>query len=786
MMQITKILKYNHSNINKVINLLRTNNLVALPSETVYGLAGNAYSNLAVKQIYEVKNRPYSSPLIVHFKNINSAINAIEIDSRVEKLANKFWPGPLTLVAKIKNKSISNLICSKANTVAVRVPSNEIFLNVLNHLDFPLAAPSANRFGKITPTNALDVKDELNGKIKAILDGGNSQIGLESTVVDVSTKKTSILRLGGIEERNIKKVLKINFKANSQHSKSPGLSKYHYQPNTPLKINVSKPRKSEAFLAFGKLPKNFSGPSLSLSKDKCLIETAKNFYKMLRILDKKKSSFIAVQKIPNIGLGITINERLKKASVRKSINSNINNLKLKLDKNIWSDNEKEIEKYLIEPRGRFKGQAKLLLKPRNTLEVAKIVKLCNRLKLPIVPQGGRTGLTGGTSPSKKGNEVLLSLEKMNKIISVDSSNFLMTVQAGCILSDIKIASEKKNCFFPLKLASEGSCTIGGNIATNAGGSTVLKYGMTRELVSGLEVVLPNGDIISNLSALKKDNRAYDLKNLFIGAEGTLGIVTAATIKLFPQIKDNAFSIVAVKNIGNAIRLLSCVNKCYRENLATYELNSYLGLELIQKHFRSIKLPFDNLYPWYVIIELTSSKNENLDEKMNVLLEESLRKKIILDAIQPLNLKQKNEIWKTREFLSNAQKLEGPSIKHDISIPLSNIPLFLKKAENSISKYIEKKYILAFGHLADGNLHYNIGKPKKIKDSEFRLMSEKINNIVFDLVQKMGGSFSAEHGIGKLKIKELKRYSTKEELNLKKSIKLLLDPRKIMNPGKIFR
>ena len=464
----------------------------------------------------------------------------------------------------------------------------------------------------------------------------------------------------------------------------------------------------------------------------------------------------------------------------------INLLKSKLDKDIWSDNKKDFDKYLVEPRGRFKGKTNLLLRPRTTKEVSTIVKICNKYNLPLVPQGGRTGLAGGTVPSKKGDELVLSLERMNKILSIEASNYLMTVQAGCVLSKIKKASEKKNCYFPLKLASEGNCTIGGNISTNAGGLAVLKYGMTRDLVAGIEVVLPNGDIISNLKVLKKDNRAYDLKHLFIGAEGTLGIVTAATIKLFPKINDRAFSIVALKNINLALKLLSILNAEQQENLSTYELNTKRGLKLIEKHFKKVNIPFKNSYPFYVIIELTSIKKEKLKSKLRSILKIALKKDIILDFLLPSSLKQKNDIWSTRELISEAQKIDGPSIKHDISLPISKIPTFLKKAEMAISKIINRKYILAFGHLADGNLHYNIGKPKKLKETEFKRIYNTINGLVFDLVQKLGGSFSAEHGIGKIKMNELKKYSKKEELRLKRNIKYLIDPKKIMNPGKVFK
>ncbi len=315
----TKILKYSSKNVSSVVRMLENNKLVALPTETVYGLAGNAYSDKAVKEIYYVKNRPFSNPLIIHFKDIFDALKSIEIDSRAEKLAEEFWPGPMTLVAKIKNSLVSKYVNLNTNTIAIRVPSNKFFMKVIKSLEFPLAAPSANSFGKITPTCALDVKDELDKKIPAILDGGDSELGLESTVIDISTVNTFILRSGSIEQNKIREIVSINKRKSFKSIKSPGLSKNHYQPNKPLRINVRKPKEGDALLAFGKVPKDFIGPKLSLSKKKCLRETAKNLYKMLRIMDKKKSLSIAVEKIPSDGLGIAINERLIKAAYKEKI-----------------------------------------------------------------------------------------------------------------------------------------------------------------------------------------------------------------------------------------------------------------------------------------------------------------------------------------------------------------------------------------------------------------------------------------------------------------------------------
>ena len=315
-MKLTTIIKKNNNkNISEVVARLKAGEVIGLPSETVYGLAGRCDSKRTIENIYKIKNRPKSNPLIIHYSNINDALNDIHKDSRAIDLANRFWPGPLTLVAKIKNRSICKSALSKMNTIAVRVPSNIIFLKILSKLKIPLAAPSANRYGKISPTSAHDVYEELNGKISVILDGGNSLIGLESTVIDLTEKKAKIIRHGGINKKELNSVMPLH--DNKEKLKvfiSPGLSASHYKPDTSLRINALRPRKNEAWLAFGTIPKGFRGIALTLSEKKSLKESAKNLYKMLRYLDKKKCSGIAVQKIPKLGLGMAINDRLKRAA----------------------------------------------------------------------------------------------------------------------------------------------------------------------------------------------------------------------------------------------------------------------------------------------------------------------------------------------------------------------------------------------------------------------------------------------------------------------------------------
>ena len=468
----------------------------------------------------------------------------------------------------------------------------------------------------------------------------------------------------------------------------------------------------------------------------------------------------------------------------KPMSDKIKKIKDTLNKTIWTDNIEKLKSHLYEQRGNIQGKSSLLMLPKNTADVVKIVKFCNKNKISIVPQGGRTGLCGGTVPNKNGEEILLSTEKMNKVIEVSKDGFYMIVQAGCSLSLIKKIAFENNRFFPLSLPSQSSCTIGGNISTNAGGAAVLKYGMTKELVEGIEVVLPNGEIINSIKNIEKDNRGFDPKYLHIGSEGTLGIITKVKIRLFPEIKKKTMAIVATNTINNLINFLRITkNDCY-EYFSSFEINTNIGLNLINKFYKDIPIPFDNQYNWYAIVELSAYDNVNLEKKISDIISKSIKNKIIFDAIIPQNLKQYNNIWKTRELLSEAQKLNGKSIKHDISIPIEKIPLFIKKARKLLTDF-PKNNILIFGHLAEGNLHYNISKPKTMSMSVFNKLHKKVNSNIFNMVYDLGGSFSAEHGIGLIKKKEFKKYTSKEELVIKYNIKKLLDPNNIMNPGKIF-
>ncbi len=463
----------------------------------------------------------------------------------------------------------------------------------------------------------------------------------------------------------------------------------------------------------------------------------------------------------------------------------LNKLKKTLGPKGWIDDANNIKPYLIEERGLFSGQSKLLLKPTNTKEISKIIKLCNQHNIKIVPQGGRTGLCGGTIPSQKGNEIMLSLERMNKIIELNTENFSITVEAGCILNNIQSQAEEKKLFFPLSLASEGSCTIGGNLATNAGGINVLRYGMARDLVLGLEVVMANGEIWNSLSSLRKDNRGYNLKHLFVGSEGTLGIITKAVLKLFPAPNFIETAIFSTPDPESAIKLLGLARKASADLLNAYELINRNGLEMVIRNIPNTKEPFSKKYEWYILLEFSSSSKSNLREQMENLFELALEKKIVEDGIIAESSQQRKELWILRDGLNEAQKPEGGSIKHDISVPINNVSEFIRKASKAVNKLIPNCRTVAFGHIGDGNIHFNVSQPVDMNKEKYLNKWEDMNKIVFEIVNNLNGSFSAEHGIGILKKEELIRYNPEIEITLMKSIKNNFDPKNILNPGKVL-
>jgi FAD/FMN-containing dehydrogenase len=448
--------------------------------------------------------------------------------------------------------------------------------------------------------------------------------------------------------------------------------------------------------------------------------------------------------------------------------------------------------YLTDWRENYLGAALAVARPATTEEVAAVVKLCVAEKVAIVPQGGNTGMMGGGTPHQKGREIVLSLNRMNRIVEVDALGYTMTVEAGVILKTIQETAAQHDRLFPLSLAAEGSCTIGGNLATNAGGVQVLHYGNARQLVLGLEVVTPQGEVWNGLRALKKDNTGYDLRDLHLGAEGTLGIITKAILKLWPKPKDVATSWIAVPSPEAAVALLSRAHAASEDNVTSCELMARQGVDLVLKHIPGSADPLAERHDWYVLLEWSSTRprragaNETgLLEKMEAYLGEAMEQGLVLDAALAQNEAQARAFWGLRENHSESQKREGPSIKHDISVSVSKIPAFMTEGLLAMKKALPECRPVPFGHVGDGNLHFNCQAPAGWDKSRFMAHAEAISSAVYDLVVAHGGSISAEHGIGQMKVDELAHYRSKVELDTMRAIKRALDPQNLMNPGKVL-
>ena len=442
----------------------------------------------------------------------------------------------------------------------------------------------------------------------------------------------------------------------------------------------------------------------------------------------------------------------------------------------------DIVPYVTEERDLFHGRSPLVLRPGSTAEVAEICKLANAHKIALVPQGGNTGLVGGQTPHN--GEVVISLRRMDKIREIDTASNTMTCEAGVILQVAQQRAAEVDRLFPLSLGAEGSCTIGGNLSTNAGGTTALAYGVAREMALGVEVVLADGRVLNLLSKLKKDNTGYDLRNLFIGAEGTLGIITAATLKLFPKPRAIETAFVGLTSPAQALKLLSLSQNEAAGTLTSFELLSQAAVDFSIRHGIDVRDPLSAKRPWYVLMEL-SSPRDDARVTLEAILAKSLEDGIVDDAVIAANLSQRQAFWKLRDEMSAAQKPEGGSIKHDISVPVAAVPDFIAEADAAVIKLIPGSRPVPFGHLGDGNLHYNISQPVDADAADFLARWHEVNAVVFDIVLKMGGSISAEHGIGVLKREELPDVKDKTAIELMRAVKALLDPNGIMNPGKVL-
>jgi FAD/FMN-containing dehydrogenase len=441
--------------------------------------------------------------------------------------------------------------------------------------------------------------------------------------------------------------------------------------------------------------------------------------------------------------------------------------------------------YLKEWRNLFHGKAACIVRPGSTAEVAAVVAHAARTGTPIVPQGGNTGLVGGQIPVAEGREIIVSLSRMQAIRDVDGQTNAMTLEAGVTLLAAQQAAEAQGRLFPLSLASEGSCTVGGNLSTNAGGTAVLAYGNARDLCLGLEVVLPDGRIWNGLSSLRKDNTGYDLKNLFIGAEGTLGIITAATLKLVPLPRSRATAFIAVPDPEAALALLTAARGASGGAVTTFELIPRFGIELVLKHGSGVRDPLGHPSPWYVLLELSSPAETGLSDAVEALLAEAMETGLATDAVIAASLDQADAIWRLRELLSEVQGHEGGSIKQDVAVPVAKVPEFLARGIAGVTQLIPGCRPVAFGHMGDGNIHFNVTQPVGMDKQAFLARWPEVDDVIHAILHDMHGSISAEHGIGRLKRDLLPGVKDPVGLDLMRAIKKTLDPQGIMNPGAVL-
>ncbi len=442
-------------------------------------------------------------------------------------------------------------------------------------------------------------------------------------------------------------------------------------------------------------------------------------------------------------------------------------------------------RYLEEPRGRFHGQASAVALPRTAQEVSTLVRAAHMARVPVVPYGGGTGLVGGQIVETHPAPLVISLERMNKIRAVHPTENVIVAEAGAILAQVQAAAAHSDRLFPLSLAAEGSAQIGGNLATNAGGVTVLRYGNTRDLCLGLEAVLPNGDIWNGLTRLRKDNTGYDLRNLLVGSEGTLGVITAAALKLAPRPRHSGTALLVVPSVEAAIDLLALTRDLIGDGVSAFELIHQQGLQFLTEHVPQVRQPFATPPQWSVLIDLGLPRNRDVQRELLALFELASERGLVLDGVIAQSVAQAQELWSVREHIPVANKKVGSIASHDISVPISQIPDFIRRAGPALAQLGDLR-INCFGHLGDGNLHYNVFPAKGRTRGDYADISSQISPLVHDLVADFGGSFSAEHGVGRLKVADLERYGDPVKLAAMRAIKQALDPRGIMNPGAVLR
>jgi FAD/FMN-containing dehydrogenase len=446
----------------------------------------------------------------------------------------------------------------------------------------------------------------------------------------------------------------------------------------------------------------------------------------------------------------------------------------------------DIAPYLVDFRTLYHGATPLVARPASTADVARVLAICNELGVGVVPHGGNTGYCGGATPAPDGRDIVLSLARMNRVRELDAANYTITVEAGCVLADVQAAAERAGRFFPLALGSEGSCQIGGNLSTNAGGLNAVRYGVMRDLTLGLEVVLADGRVLDGLTGLRKDNTGYDLRDMFIGAEGTLGVITAASLKLFPAPRRVETAFVAVAGPGAAVRLLDDLRSAGGDTLTSFELLPRIAVEFAVRHVPGVTDPMDGPHAWYVLCELATSRDDpGLRTALEACLAGALEDGTALDAVIAESLTQRAALWRLRESIPEAQRAEGASIKHDIAVPVTAIPGFVEEATAAVLAVVPGARIVSYGHLGDGNLHFNVSAALGGQDQAFLARQHDVQAAVHAVVRKCRGSISAEHGIGQLKRELLAAHEGPVAIDVMRALKRALDPRGILNPGKVL-
>ena len=448
----------------------------------------------------------------------------------------------------------------------------------------------------------------------------------------------------------------------------------------------------------------------------------------------------------------------------------------------WTNDPAELEPHLTERREALRGATPIMVSPASTTEVAEVVRACHDAGVGVVPQGGNTGLCGGAIPDESGEQILLSLARMNKIRAINPEDFSMEVEAGCILAIVQQAAEEADRLFPLSLAAEGSCQIGGNLSTNAGGINVIRYGTARDQVLGLEVVLADGTILNGLRTLRKDTAGYDLKHLFLGSEGTLGIITAATLRLFPRPHHPTTALLALASARDAVGLLAHARETLADQVQAFELISARAMRFVCKHVPGTTVPFAEAHAWYVLLDADSGGQT---DSVVAMLARAVERGVVADAVIAKNAGEAEALWKLRHAIAEAQKHEGLSLKHDVSVPIGRIDEFLSTCEQRLQREMKGIRPVVFGHVGDGNLHYNISQSHDVDKQQFAEDGKAITALIYELVSEMGGSISAEHGIGVLKKEPLARYRSAAEIALMKTLKQALDPTNTLNPGKVI-